>query len=200
MSTWKTVLKAHAELVQKMQTDDMLAQEIDNVSDRILASVMNGGKILLFGNGGSAADAQHIAAEFVGKFRFDRAAMNAIALTTNTSVLTAVSNDFDFSNVFSRQVAALIGDSDIAIGISTSGFSKNVLAGLREAKKAGAYTVLLSGQSYASQAADAVLSVPSNDTPRIQEMHILIGHYLAEYVERKRMDSPNKNELATEDD
>lgn len=196
MDTWKSVLQSHAQLLQTVAADDALANGIERVADRLLSSVTCGGKVLLFGNGGSAADAQHIAAEFVGRFRLNRDAMCAIALTTNTSVLTAVANDFDFSNVFSRQVAALITEKDVAIGISTGGFSENVLAGLREAKKAGAYTVLLCGRHYDETAADAVLAVPSQDTPRIQEMHILIGHYLAEAVEQRRFGSRSADEKA----
>ena len=157
-------------------------------------AVQNGGKILLFGNGGSAADAQHIAAEFVGRFRLNREAMDAIALTTNSSALTAIANDFDFEWVFARQVSALADAKDVVIGISTGGFSKNVIAGLLEAKKAGAYTVLLTGQNHAAESADTVIAVPSEDTPRIQEIHILVGHFLAEYVEKKTANDQTSEE------
>lgn len=194
MNTWESVLNAHLTLAQKLQADDCFSKAIKETAENMYHAVQNGGKILLFGNGGSAADAQHIAAEFVGRFRLNREAMDAIALTTNSSALTAIANDFDFEWVFARQVSALADAKDVVIGISTGGFSKNVIAGLLEAKKAGAYTVLLTGQNHAAESADTVIAVPSEDTPRIQEIHILVGHFLAEYVEKKTANDQTSEE------
>lgn len=153
----------------------------------IIASFKSGGKVLIFGNGGSAADAQHIAAEFVGRFKKERAGLAAIALTTNTSVLTALSNDYGYEIVFSRQLEALAKPSDIAIGISTSGRAKNVLLAIKKAKEMGLKTVCLSGGTGGELAklADVVFIIPSAVTPRIQEAHITIGHIICELVEEE---------------
>jgi D-sedoheptulose 7-phosphate isomerase len=144
-----------------------------------------GRKLLLFGNGGSAADAQHIAAELVSRFRFDRPALPAIALTVNTSCLTAIANDVSYESVFARQIEALAHPGDIALGISTSGNSPNVLRAIELANAKGVRTIGLSGQSGGElkRCAERCLCVPSDDTPRIQETHILIGHILCEIVE-----------------
>ena len=181
---WRKDVEAHLRVLEHIKADDGFEALVEEIASTLCSAVAKGGKIILFGNGGSAADAQHIAAEFVGRFNFDRAAINAVALTTNPSIVTAIANDFDFSSVFARQVSAIVTDLDVVIGISTSGTSKSVLAGLREAKAAGACTVLLTGSACKEHAADYVVPVPSDDTPRIQEMHILIGHYWAEYVEK----------------
>jgi len=144
-----------------------------------------GGKVLIFGNGGSAADAQHLAAELVGRYRRERAALPALALGTNGSALTAISNDYDFSRVFARQVEALAGERDVVIGISTSGNSANVVRGLKAARKRGAVTVGFTGKTGGalSKLSDYCIRVPSDDTARVQEAHILIGHILCEFVE-----------------
>jgi D-sedoheptulose 7-phosphate isomerase len=156
------------------------------IGDRLVAVYRSGGCSLWFGNGGSAADAQHLAAEFVGKFYLNRAALQAVALSDNTSALTAIGNDFGFECVFARQVEALGRPGDVAIGISTSGNSPNVVAGLQAAKRGGMLAIGLTGQGGGAvrEVADYCVSVPSNDTPRIQESHILIGHIWAEMVER----------------
>jgi D-sedoheptulose 7-phosphate isomerase len=146
-----------------------------------------GGKLLLFGNGGSAADAQHIAAELVVRYKTDRAAIAAIALTTDTSALTACGNDMGFEAIFARQVEALARPGDVVIGISTSGNSANVIAGLEAARMRDARTIGLSG-GYGGQMAplcDALLTVPSKVTARIQEMHILIGHMWCKALEQR---------------
>lgn len=142
--------------------------------------VRSGGKLLLFGNGGSAADAQHIAAEFVVRYRSDRRAIPAVALTTDTSALTACANDLGYEAVFERQIEALGRPGDIAVGISTSGRSENVLRGLRWAREAGLRTLGLTGSSGADMVSlcDVTIAVPSQVTARIQEMHITIGHML----------------------
>jgi D-sedoheptulose 7-phosphate isomerase len=158
---------------------------IAKVSELLVDTVDKGNKVLLFGNGGSAADAQHIAAEFVGRFAFDRPALPAVALSVNTSCVTAIGNDYGFDFVFSRQIEALARPGDMAIGISTSGNSSNVLHGLSAARKIGLCTVALTGCAGGKlkNAVDYCICVPSNETPRIQECHILIGHIISELVE-----------------
>ncbi len=159
--------------------------DILEVAELIIDALKKSGKVILFGNGGSASDAQHIAAELVGRFKKDRAALAAIALTTNTSVLTSIANDYGYDIVFARQVEALAQKNDIAIGISTSGKAKNVASGIKQAKKMGLKTVALTGSDGGELAklADVSLIVPSSVTARIQEAHITIGHILCELIE-----------------
>ena len=144
-----------------------------------------GNKLFFFGNGGSAADAQHLAAEFVNRYIMDRPPLPAIALTTDTSILTSVSNDFSFSEVFAKQLKALGREGDVAVGISTSGTSPNIIKAFEVAKEMGMKTIALTGNDGGSlvKIADVSLIVPSSSTPRIQEVHILIGHILCELVE-----------------
>lgn len=153
----------------------------------ITARIRKGGKILLFGNGGSAADAQHIAAELVGRFGPDRPALPALSLAADPSVVTAIANDYGFEDIFARQIEAHGRAEDTAIGISTSGHSPNVLRALGAARRAGLYTVGLTGQSTGKMDSnvDVLFSVPSASTPRIQETHIMIGHFLAELIDRE---------------
>jgi len=148
-------------------------------------SLRAGGKVLLFGNGGSAADAQHIAAELVGRYLRERAALPAIALTDNGSIITAVANDYDYDDVFGRQLEALARPHDVVCGFSTSGGSRNVVAALRAAQRRGATTVLFGGGGggAAKEFADRVLLSPSKHTPRIQEMHTLMLHAISEVVD-----------------
>jgi D-sedoheptulose 7-phosphate isomerase len=152
----------------------------------ITESLSAGGKVLLFGNGGSAADAQHLAAEFVGRFAMERKALPAIALTTDTSILTAVGNDYGYEHVFVRQVQALGRAGDVAIGISTSGKSPNVVEAIRVARTMGLRTFALSGNDGGplASAAEMAIVVPSRITARIQECHIALGHVLCELVEK----------------
>jgi D-sedoheptulose 7-phosphate isomerase len=159
---------------------------IEHVSEILIRAVENGNKVLLFGNGGSAADAQHIAAEFVGRFAFDRPALPALALSVNTSCVTAIGNDYGFDLVFSRQIEALGRAGDVAIAISTSGNSMNVLQAVSAAKKLGLHTIALAGSAGGKlkHVVDYCICAPSNETPRIQECHILIGHIMAEAVEQ----------------
>src|ERR1700722_8192751 len=159
---------------------------IARVSEVLIESLRAGHKLLLFGNGGSPADAQHIAAEFVGRFAFDRPPLPALALSVNTSAVTAIGNDYGFDQVFSRQIEALGHRGDVAIGISTSGNSPNVLQGLIAARKMGLHTVAFSGGNGGKlmSAADHCLCAPSKETPRIQECHILIGHVISQLVEQ----------------
>jgi len=162
-------------------------KEIYNVVDSICYKLLQGNKILIFGNGGSAAAAQHIAGEFVNRFLFDRPAIPAIALSTDTSVMTAISNDSNYENVFSRQVESLVKLHDVCIGISTSGNSENVYNGLKTALENGSYIVTFLGNDGGkiSEIEGHNFIVPSNETPRIQECHILLAHIMCELIERK---------------
>jgi D-sedoheptulose 7-phosphate isomerase len=163
-----------------------LVDQVMAAADLVLGALKSGSKILLMGNGGSAADAQHIAAELIGRFKVDRKALPAIALTTDTLILTAVGNDYSFDDVFSRQVAALANEGDIVIGISTSGNSPNVLNAIRAAKEIGCKTIGMTGKDGGELArlADLSLIVPSQETPRIQEAHITVGHIICSLVEQ----------------
>ena len=155
---------------------------------RLLAkSLANGSTVFWSGNGGSAADSQHLAAELVGRFKEDRRALRSVALTTDTSVLTCISNDYSYDDIFSRQIDALGRKDDVLIAISTSGTSKNILNALRAAKDVGMVTVALLGKGggLAKELADHAIIVPSDSTARIQETHILIGHILCEMTERE---------------
>jgi len=159
--------------------------QLERVVSEIVKALRGGRKVVLFGNGGSAADAQHLAAEFVNRFLYDRGALAAIALTTDSSVITSISNDYAYDQIFSRQIEALGKEGDVAIGISTSGNSPNVLLGLKKARQMGLYTIALSGGAGEKMktAAEISLIVPSQQTPRIQEVHITIGHVICELVE-----------------
>lgn len=160
---------------------------LNRVAGDLIAAYRAGKKTLIAGNGGSAADAQHIAAEFVSRFYFDRPALASIALTTDTSALTAIGNDYGYELLFSRQIEANGNSGDIYIAISTSGNSKNVLKSLESAKKLGIKTVGLTGRSGGKMKdmVDYCICVPSDETPRIQETHILIGHILCAAVEKE---------------
>ncbi len=176
--------------VKKVMAKSMVS-EIERMANFIITAYKAGGKVVLFGNGGSAADAQHIACELVGRFMLKRQAFPAIALNTDTSTLTAVANDCGYETVFSRQVEALVNEKDVVIGISTSGDSPNVLEAIKTAKTKGAKTIGLTGGNGGklATAADLVLAVPSDSTPRIQEAHITIGHIVCELVEKELSDT-----------
>ena len=152
----------------------------------LISAYGSGHKILLFGNGGSAADAQHLAAEFLGRYLRERNPMPALALAANTSAVTAISNDYGYEHVFSRQLQALAAPGDVALGISTSGNSASVIEAIRCARRLGLYTIGLTGASggQLQGLVDALIAVPSTETPRIQECHILIGHALCDAVEQ----------------
>jgi len=171
---------------QHLLADQEAIALIAKVSEALIAAFKKGNKALLFGNGGSAADAQHIAAEFVGRFAFDRPALPAIALSVNTSCLTAIGNDHGFDVVFTRQLEALATRGDVAIGISTSGTSPNVLHALGAGQRLGLKTVAFTGCSGGKMKgiADYCICIPSNETPRIQECHVLVGHIICDLVER----------------
>ncbi len=176
-------IHAHLESAQKMES---LAEDLQKAAQMAINTLKNGGKILLCGNGGSAADSQHIAAELTGRYKKERKGLCAIALTTDTSALTAIGNDYGYDFVFSKQVEPLARSEDLLLGISTSGNSKNVLNALQVAREMGCQTLGFSGREGGEMRnlCDVLLISPSNDTPRIQEMHILMGHILCDLIER----------------
>jgi len=161
------------------------SQMIAEAARLIIQCLQSGGKLLFFGNGGSAADAQHLAAEFVGRFVRERIGLPAIALTTDSSILTAVGNDYGFDQIFARQIQALARPGDVAVGISTSGNSPNVLEGVKAARKAEAKTIGLSGKDggVLAEEVDIAITIASKSTARIQECHIAVGHLLCELAE-----------------
>jgi D-sedoheptulose 7-phosphate isomerase len=167
------------------RTLDYIADPLEIAANLCIDSLQSGGKILIFGNGGSAADAQHIAAELVGRYKLERKGLSAIALTTDTSALTSIGNDYGYSHVFDRQVEALANKNDVAIGISTGGSSVNVISALKVAKEMGCKTIGFSGRDGGEMNAlcDVNLIVPAEDTPRIQEMHIVIGHTICHLID-----------------
>ena len=172
-------------------TLDSIVDQIETASKICIISLKNGGKILIMGNGGSAADAQHIAAELVGRYKTERKGLPAIALTTDTSAITSIANDYGFLHVFDRQVEALAHKDDVVIGISTGGTSPNVVNALTAANKLDCKTIGLSGKDGGDFNAlcDVNLVVNSDDTPRIQEMHILIGHTICHLIEQESFKS-----------
>jgi len=160
--------------------------QIKEISDLVIDCLKRGGKVILFGNGGSASDSQHIAAELIGRFKKDRSALAGIALTTNTAVLTSLANDYGYEVIFAKQVEALGKKNDIIIAISTSGKAKNVALGIKQAKKIGLKTIAFTGGDGGDIAklADVSFIVPSSVTARIQEAHITVGHIICELVEQ----------------
>jgi D-sedoheptulose 7-phosphate isomerase len=180
------LIEASIATKKAMLGDSEIVATIAKVCQLLVNALSQGNKILLFGNGGSAADAQHLAAEFVGRFAFDRPALPALSLSVNSSCVTAIGNDYGFDQVFARQIEALARPGDVAIGISTSGNSSNVLRAFSMAKRMGLHTIALAGKTGGKLRGnvDHCICVPSNETPRIQECHSLIGHILAELVEQ----------------
>ena len=185
----------YADLIRQRIDESLVVKEalqrevggIAEVAEVLVAAYRKGGKALFFGNGGSAADAQHLAAELVGRFAEDRRPLPAVALTVNGSSLTAIGNDYGFNDVFARQIAALGAPGDVAVGISTSGRSPNVIRGVEAAPERGLITIGLTGQAggILKEKVDYCLCAPSTVTPRVQECHILIGHILCEILERE---------------
>jgi D-sedoheptulose 7-phosphate isomerase len=182
-SLFKTHLSEHQDAIAKLNA---MSDQIAPLAAAWLTALKDGKKIIFFGNGGSAADAQHLAAELVVRYRINRPALAGLALTTDTSILTAHSNDFGYDTVFSRQIEALAQPGDVVLGISTSGTSKNVLLGLQAANKRGCVTIAFTGEKGADCAAEATLSfkAPSAVTARVQECHLLIGHLLCDVAEQ----------------
>ena len=190
-SDFQPIIQAHLDAHRLvLEAFSVIAPGLESIADHMIQCLEAGGKILLFGNGGSAADAQHIAAEFSIRFFRERKALAGLALTTDTSVLTACGNDYGFEKVFSRQIEALANAGDIAIGISTSGTSQNIVAGLEAAKVKGCVTVAFTGlprggsKNVCAELSDFAVVVPSEVTARTQECHILAGHILCDLVDR----------------
>lgn len=183
----KSDLDEHKCVLEGMLNDRNLLESINASVKLINSALKQDGQLLLCGNGGSAADAQHLATELVSRFYCERRALNAEALSVNTSTMTAVGNDYSFDRIFARQIEAKGKEGDILIGISTSGESKNVIEAVKAAKELGMKTIVFVGNGHSAleKAADIVISVPSDNTPRVQEMHILIGHIICELVEKE---------------
>lgn len=185
---YKEAVSDHLSLIQLLAHDAAVALAVAAIGRTAAQTLKNGGKILLCGNGGSAADSQHIAAELVGRFCKDRPALAAIALTVDTSAITAIGNDYDFSAIYARQVEGLGKPDDLLIGITTSGNSPNIIQAITKAKLLGLKTAGLTGGNMDSKIAaiaDVCVHVPSSHTPRIQEAHILIGHIICAQIEHQ---------------
>jgi D-sedoheptulose 7-phosphate isomerase len=195
-SVFDQAIAEHLMVINSLREQQPLLQRI---AEKMTSAILAGHKVLWCGNGGSAADSQHLAAELMGHFRRERRGLPSIALTTDTSILTAVANDYGYERVFERQVEALCTKGDVLVGISTSGSSKNVCAALKSARKSGAFTVAFTGQGGGAMAsvADITLSIASKDTARIQEGHILCGHMLCDWIElhvcERKLDSTHSS-------
>ncbi len=187
-----TQIQETQRLMSAMLTNDTLLASVEAAAVACIYAIENGNKVLLAGNGGSAADAQHIAGEFVSRFAFDRPGLPAIALTTDTSILTAIGNDYGYENLFSRQVQAHAKKGDVFIAYSTSGGSLNVIAALKEARKRDVICIGMTGNRGGpmKELCDYYLEVPSADTPKIQEGHAVLGHTLCGLVERSLFKAP----------
>ncbi len=183
----KSIISASINTKQKVLADENIIKAVAASVDLIVTAFKNGNKVLFCGNGGSAADAQHLAAEFSGRFYTDRDALPAEALHCNTSYLTAVANDYSYDVIYSRLVKGIGNKGDVLIGLSTSGNSKNITAAFEVAKEKGMTTIGFTGESGGKMKniCDYLINVPSNDTPRIQESHIMLGHIICELVEEK---------------
>lgn len=187
MSDIKNIIRNSINVKESIYSDTTLIKNIESVVNVIVNCYSDDGKVLLCGNGGSAADAQHIAAEFSGRFYFDRDPLFAEALHVNTSYVTAVANDYGYNEIYARAVKGMGREGDVLIGMSTSGKSKNVLNAFKMAQEKGMRTILFSGDNIGDFRywTDYLITVPSTDTPRIQESHIMIGHIICELVEKE---------------
>ncbi len=185
MNNAQQAIRDSARVLESMADDNALMAALDRATARCIESLRSGGKILFMGNGGSAADAQHLAGELVSRFEFDRPGLASIALTTDTSILTAIGNDYGYENLFSRQVQALGRPGDVIVGLSTSGNSPNVIKALLIAKELGIHTIGMTGNkpSKIVDCADICLCAPSPHTPLIQQCHITLGHILCREIE-----------------
>lgn len=181
----KEIIQESIQVKEKLLSNEVLLSGIEQAINIIVECYQQDKKVLFCGNGGSAADAQHIAAEFSGRFYLNRPPLNAEALHVNTSYLTAVGNDYSFDEIYARMVTATGRKGDILVGISTSGNSKNIIRALEEGKKNGMFTIGFTGENGGEMKniVDLLINVPSSDTPRIQESHILVGHIICQYVE-----------------
>lgn len=173
-------------------TVEQYTNQVIKLSEVVLASLRRGGKIVFMGNGGSAADSQHLAAEFMVRYKAERGPLASIALTTDTSILTAHANDYHFDTVFERQVRGLVTDKDVVIGLTTSGKSRNINLGLAAAREIGAYTVALTGRDggEVKEIAELPIIIRCDETARIQEVHMFIGHWLCEVLDQLLADNP----------
>ena len=187
------IIKASIDTKQQILEDELLLHSINSCIHKIVLAFKSGNKVLFCGNGGSAADAQHLAAEFSGRFYIDRKALPAEALHCNTSYLTAVANDYSFDVIYSRLIEGIGLPGDILIGLSTSGNSKNIIKAFETAKEKGMVTIGFTGMTggQLKSLSDYLINIPSTDTPRIQESHILVGHIICQLVEEKIFNTPN---------
>ncbi|HNY62792.1 MAG TPA: D-sedoheptulose 7-phosphate isomerase [Bacteroidales bacterium] len=185
MNRISNIINDSIEVKKEILNSDKLLKSIENAAEIIIEAYRNKKKVLFCGNGGSAADAQHLAAELSGRFYYDRPPLAAEALHVNTSYMTAVANDYSYDEVFARYIAGVGNHGDILVGLSTSGNSKNVIKAIEQAQRLGMKTVSLTGSTGGKMKdlSDILINVPSNDTPRIQESHIMIGHIICEIVE-----------------
>ena len=183
----KSIISASIEVKQAILGDETMIQRLSDVSQLVTTAFKNGNKVLFCGNGGSAADAQHLAAEFSGRFYTDRDALPAEALHVNTSYLTAVANDYSYDVVYARLIKGIGNKGDVLIGLSTSGNSKNIMEAFKVAKEKGMITIGFTGATGGSmkELSDYLFNVPSKDTPRIQESHIMLGHIICQLVEEQ---------------
>ena len=187
MSIKKEIQQIFLESSSIIESSQFLSEDIENTVNIISSSFRKGKKLVIFGNGGSAADAQHIAAELIGRFQMKRDSLPAIALTTDSSILTSIGNDFSFNDIFSRQVEGLVNSGDVVLGISTSGNSINIINGLKSAKSKNAKTISILGNNGGKikNFSDVSIIVNSSSTPRIQEVHRIIYHIICEQIEKK---------------
>ncbi|MEE0976845.1 MAG: D-sedoheptulose 7-phosphate isomerase [Bacteroidales bacterium] len=185
------IIKSSIDVKERILNDANLLLKINEAAELIIKTYKQGGRVFFCGNGGSAADAQHLAAELSGRFYFDRPPLAAEALHVNTSYITAVANDYAYDVIFSREVDAFCKEGDVLVGISTSGNSANVLKAFETAKEKGVLTIAMTGESGGKMASisDILINIPSNDTPRIQESHITIGHIICQIVEEELFQS-----------
>ena len=181
-AVFQNAMAEHLAVIRELAAE---LEVLERIATEMTRAIQNGNKVLWCGNGGSAADSQHLAAELMGRFRRERCSLPSIALTTDTSILTAVANDYGYEKVFQRQVEGLCVKGDVVVGISTSGNSRNVPAALETARRMGALTVAFTGRTGGAlgDIADLALRIPSDDTARIQEGHILCGHMLCDWIE-----------------
>jgi D-sedoheptulose 7-phosphate isomerase len=183
IASLREVIQESIDTHKDLLSDSSLLHAVAIVADEMVSTIQRGGRVIFAGNGGSAADAQHLAAEFVSRFAFDRPGLPSISLSTDTSIITAIGNDYGYERVFSRQLEAQAKPGDLFIGISTSGKSQNILLAFEACRKLGVVSVALCGISGVKAEVDHLICVPSEKTPRIQECHILIGHALCKQVE-----------------
>lgn len=184
-NTEENIQKLFVESSNVILESKSLSKIIKISVEKIISSFQNGNKILIFGNGGSAADAQHMAAEFIGRYLLERISLPAISLTTDTSILTSIGNDYDFDMIFSRQCDSLVKKGDVIFAISTSGKSQNVIRGIESAKTNGGYIISLTGKNggLMKEKSDLCIEIPSKETPRIQEGHRIVIHLICQFVE-----------------